>query len=166
MRSLRLQKHVKRHWNQNTRNRATSWFRPKVPRGNRYSENMYKYEVTKRAKVETPDFAHAVLRHWLCKPIKLLMVPPIPTMPSSRSRYLSAETGEVKSQTSESSWVRAVERSLEQTMLATMTNMEIGKRGAHTFRSSWPPQRPRPPCGQPSSPSLAISTASTDPRSH
>lgn len=84
---------------------------------------MYKYEVANRGKVEAPDFAHAVLRHWLCKPIKLLMVPPIPTIPSSRSRYLSAEMGEVKSQTSESSWVRAVERSLEQRTLAYMTNM-------------------------------------------
>lgn len=89
---------------------------------------MYRYEVANRGKVETPDFAHAVLRHWLCKPIKLLMVPPIPTIPSSRSRYLSAEMGEVKSQTSESSWVRAVERSLEQTMLATLTNMAKRKK--------------------------------------
>ena len=49
-------------------------------------------------------------------------------------------------------------------ILAT-SSQRITNRG-HTSQSSWPRQHPHPPCGQPSSPSPAISTTSTGPKSH
>lgn len=57
--------------------------------------------------------AHAVFFQVAATPIKLLAVPARPTIPSSRFKYPRAETGIVRSQMSERSWVLVAARSLE-----------------------------------------------------
>lgn len=78
---------------------------------------------------------YAVLRHWDQTPIKLLMVPVIPTMPSSRATQPTAEAGAAKSHRSEMSCIRAAERSLKvNTRLASNPdNLDIRANGSNSL---------------------------------
>jgi len=67
------------------------------------------------------DSIYAVLRHWDQTPIREVMVPVIPTIPSSRLRTPIADNGAAKSHTSEKSCIRAAERSFSIFLASTNT---------------------------------------------